>query len=413
MERRRRTSLPKLRDRDFPFVGDGVKHTACRVCDHSPLLEYLDLGTQPLANAFLKPDDTSPEFTAPLTIALCPECGLSQLTEVVSPDRLYQNYVYCSGVSESWREHCSRLAQEYTREHVGERFVIDIGANDGTMLDAFDRIGHRVLGVDPAAMPTGLPILPLYWNEAVGQHVADRHGKADCIIATNVLGHVDDVRGFLRGIAAALDPYGIAIIEAPHIMPLLYLNAFDTIYHEHLSYWSLGPLQRAVQSAGLAVFDVKPQPIHGGTMRYYLCHAKLAHLTDNLAGLWKREQVSGLKTLEPYEDFGTRVRAVKPKLQEAFAREGLHGWGASAKGNVLLNYIEANLPVIYDEAPTKQGLQTPGRHIPVKPLPADLSEVSCLALLSWNWARELKVKAKARGFTGEYLTPIPTPRWDR
>jgi C-methyltransferase-like protein/putative zinc binding protein/methyltransferase family protein len=413
-----RDALPELRDGPPADMDNGVKdvtpHTTCRVCD-GPLTEYLSLGDQPLANAFLKPwERDAPEFTVPLTIALCPTCGLSQLTVVVNPGRLYGHYPFQSGVSEPWRAHCEDLAQSYTHDHHGPGFVLDLGANDGTMLAAFDRYGHRVLGVDPVqhlSSVYGMPIVPVFWSAATSREITQRHGKADLILATNVLGHVDDVRDFLTGIALALDRYGMAIIECPHIMPLLYLNAFDTIYHEHLSYWSLGPLKEACHRTGLAVFDAKPQAIHGGTMRYFLCHERMAHLTTGLVELWKREQESDLRNLSPYREFAARVRHVKPKLQEAFTTAGLYGWGASAKGNVLLNYVETPLPAIFDETPSKQGLLTPGMHIPVQALPDDLAPFAGLVLLSWNWANELKRKAKTRGFTGTFLTPIPLPTW--
>jgi len=418
VEHHRRNVVSQLWYRPANDVGFAVKdvtaHISCRVCD-GPLTEYLSLGEQPLANAFLKPSDlTAPEFRVPLTIALCQSCGLSQLTVVVNPERLYRNYPFCAGVSNGWQQHCEDLATEYTRQHHSQRFVLDIGANDGTLLDAFERHGHRVLGIDPSPVLNGhsVPILPLFWTTEHAEQIAERHGKADLIVTTNVVGHVDDVLGFLKGITTALDRYGIAIIECPHIMPLLYMNAFDTIYHEHLSYWSLGPMRKACEQVGLAVFDCKPQAIHGGTMRYYLCHARMAHLTENMVGLWKREQESDLKRMAPYQEFAARVRNLRPKLQEAFSKDGLYGWGASAKGNVLLNYVGATLPAVFDEAPTKQGMLTPGTRIPVAALPDDLSHVDNLALLSWNNARELKAKAKARKFTGHFLTAIPQPKWE-
>lgn len=420
--------LPELRHGSDSAMDDRMTdvtvHTACRVCD-SPLTEYLDLGEQPLANAFLRPDDVvlryepsgdvgTPEFTAPLKVLLCTSCGLSQLSHTVSPERLYSHYLFTSGVSKGWLEHCDRLAQEYTRDH-GSGFVIDIASNDGTMLRPFQKRGHRVLGIEPAQniATNGVPTLPMFWNSASARHVVGTVGQANLIIATNVLGHVDHVVDFLDGIRIALDKWGFAIIECPHIMPLLFMNAFDTIYHEHLSYWSLNPLRQAAKRAGLWVYDCKPQSVHGGTMRYFLCHSKNAHLTDNLAGLWKREQEAGLKTLAPYREFAANVEAAKPRLQEALAREGVWGFGASAKGNTLLNYVGATLPGIFDDTPQKQGLLTPGRHIPVQPLPADLGDIPALALLSWNWERELKQKACSRGFRGDFLTPMPRAEWSR
>jgi hypothetical protein len=229
------------------------------------------------------------------------------------------------------------------------------------------------------------------------------------IVATNVLGHVDHVLDFLDGIRIALHRHGMAIIECPHILPLLDFNAFDTIYHEHLSYWSLGPLQRACKNAGLTVVDCTPQDIHGGTMRYVLAHGTKATINANVVGLWKREAAMSLRMIEPYEAFRTRVLDLKPQLQQAFQRAS-YGFGASAKGNTLLNYIGGTLAAIFDESPLKQGLVTPGRHIGVLPL-EDLKDIPALVLLSRNWAPSLKEKAHAHGFRGEYLVPLPRPQW--
>ena len=394
---------------------DITLHRACRVCD-APLNDiYLDLGEQPLANAFLAPTELEqPEFTAPLQVALCARCGLSQLTVVVAPERLYSNYIFLSSTSEPWKGHCDALAAAYTREYGERKFVLEIGSNDGALLSIFKRYGHKVLGIEPAQNITervSVPTLALFWSADVARQVASQYGKADLVIATNVLGHVDNVRDFVLGIAHALAPSGVACIECPHIGPLLTLHAFDTIYHEHLSYWSLRPLERLAEECGLFVFAAEPQKVHGGTMRYWLCPQKAAHFTDSLTSLWKHELRSCYREPTPYHEFGAAVAAARPALVEAFASPGLHGWGASAKGNTLLNYVGASLPVIYDDTPLKQGLRTPGRHIPVAALPTSLREVEALALLAWNWADELKVKAKMRDFRGRFLTPIPTPTW--
>ena len=273
---------------------DILLHHYCRVCD-APLggKVYLDLGEQPLANAFVAPAEREqPEFTAPLQVALCTTCGLSQLTVVIEPQRLYSRYLFTASTSAPWLAHCAKLVRDYTARWGAHKFVVEIGSNDGALLSVFKEHGHKVLGVEPAQNITervSVPTLPLFWGADVAAQIAQANGHADLIVATNVLGHVDDARDFLTGVAALLKPSGVALIECPHISPLVMLRAFDTIYHEHLSYWSLGPLERLAEECGLFVFAAEPQAVHGGTMRYWLCPLSAAHFTDSLTSLWKHE----------------------------------------------------------------------------------------------------------------------------
>jgi len=394
---------------------DITRHTVCRVCGVGKLIQYLDLGVQPLANAFLHREDLGlPEFEAPLRVQLCEVCGLSQLTHTVSPERLYSHYVFFSGVSKSWQAHCERLADDVLQWY-DTPFVVDIASNDGSLLVPFKQRGAKVLGVEPAQNITQtvlVPTLPKFWNSDTAREIRDANGAADIITATNVFGHVDDAHDFLVGVALLLAKDGTAVIECPHILSLLWLNAFDTIYHEHLSYWSLFPLQTLAHQVGLRVFDVRPQAIHGGTMRYYLCHDGRRLVRPTVQHLLSRELEVGAHTIEPYLEFQATVRQLIEDLREALAERDVFGFGASAKGNTLLNTVGATLPAIFDDTPSKQGLFTPGRHIPVEK-PVSLASVPKLVLLSWNWAAEMKKRAKALGFHGEVLTPIPHPRWER
>lgn len=382
----------------------------CRVCDGTDLVIYCDLGVQPLANAFLHREDVGlPEFTAPLRVQLCKTCGLSQLTHVVSPVRLYSRYLYVSGVSKGWTDHCENLAKEHL-EHT--RFVVDIAANDGSLLVPFWKRGLWVLGIEPAENITPVapvPMLHEFWSSDLARQILAKDGPADLITATNVFGHVDDARDFLLGIAVLLNERGTAIIECPHIAPLLNMTAFDTIYHEHVSYWSLGPLQRLAREVGLEVYAIKPLSLHGGTFRYSLCHTGMKAIRQSVWDLVDHEALWALREPAIYEDFQHSVGDIVRELRQADLASA-SGIGASAKGNVLLNTAALDLQVIYDDSETKQGLFTPGRHIPVR-RPTDLSGVDRLVLLSWNWSRNLKDRAHALGFKGKFLTPIPTPVW--
>ncbi len=375
----------------------------CRACGADNLEPYLDLGAQPLANAYRDPNDKSPETSYPLEVLLCPVCGLSQLSIVVPPEILYKDYAYASGASEGWKRHCQELAQDVLQGREGAQFIIDIGSNDGTLLDAFH--GHRTLGVDPTSAP---PDLAAYWTASLGAQF-----QADIVTATNVFGHVADPLDFLKGVQAALKPDGLCIIECPHIIPLLERTAFDTIYHEHVSYWALGPLELIATAAGLTVTDVVAQEVHGGTMRYYLRH-RGSESRPRVRWLLKAEREFGLTHIAAYEDFARRVQQVRARLAQLLnltAGKTLWAYGASAKGNTLLNSLRkrVKLPAaIVDDTPLKQGKLTPGTRIPIVP-PQDLSAIDVVLLLAWNWASEIRQRARAAGFRGRFLCPIPTP----
>lgn len=391
-------------------LGQRIKvHIACRACGFDHLEQYLDLGNQAPANALRSPADTTPEFMAPLSISWCPACGLSQLDQVIEPEILYRNYPFRAGVSAKWKSHCSMLMTSF--EAPGRHFLLDIGSNDGTLLwEAADR-GWKVLGVDPSPA-TVLPSMAVLWNSGVARSIARIHGQADVVTATNVFGHVDDAKDFLEGVAIVLKPRGIAIIECPHIFPLLEHVAFDTIYHEHLSYWSLRPLEMLAESVGLKVIDVRMYAaLHGGTMRYVLTAGdQKTHVKTSVTGLRVLESAHFQQGIKPYGEF---AEGAKNKIQffqdrllaKDWAGKTIWGYGANAKGAVLLQAAgisEETLRRVVDDTPEKQGLLMPGSRIPVTNA-EDLSEPDILVLLSWNNADELKAKARRHGFAGEFL----------
>ena len=394
------------------------EHTRCRACGSDRLDVYLDLGAQPLANAFLRRDQlTEPEFTAPLQLARCLQCDLSQLTHVVDPDLLYRHYHYESGHAAGWHDHCAALAEE-TRAMAGPRkLVYDLACNDGVLLRACQDVGCHVVGVDPALnLRTGpVPVVREFWTEDLAKRCADWPGTPDIVVAQNVLGHVDDVLDFLKGIAWALRVGGTAIIECPHILPLLERTAFDTVYHEHLSYWSLGPLQRLAARAHLTVVRVRRFPdLHGGTVRYYLRPALPSARPDaSVEGLLADETAL---TPERYQAFTGCVQTTTARLRQILAEYGasqaLYAYGASAKSTVLLNAVDpehflatASIRAIFDDTPGKQGLFAPGTSLPVVAPPEDFSKVSALLVTAPNWYRELREKVIARGFRGTFLVP--------
>ena len=394
--------------------------TECRLCGNEALNVWFSLGEQPLANALKQhPDDQEEKY--PLAVQRCMCCGLSQLTRVVSPEILYRNYAYVSGASQSWHHHAKDLVAIVQKHYRDAKFILDIASNDGTMLSYFQKVGYRVLGVDPAEnLYPAVPTERAFWVPVVAADVMARHGKADVILAQNVLGHVDDPVDFLRCVRPSLNDGGVVIIEVPNLMNLLAGNAFDTIYHEHLSYWSVTAMNRAAKKAGLEIERMDPLAIHGGSIRYWLKYSWTSTPVTSLEvhACMKLERQLGLLERGPYSKFTDRVEIVLRQLTElleTFSREGktIGAYGAPAKGNVLLNALKANgapLPrMLIDDALTKQGKYAPGTGIPIV-APEGLGEMDVLMILPWNVETDIKRRAKELGFKGKFLIPLPTPR---
>jgi hypothetical protein len=422
--------------------GVGVRcHTNCRVCGESLPEPYLDLGEQPLANALVKPWDVHPnhggaflEFTAPLAIALCPSCGLSQLTVVVDPRVLYSHYNFQSGVSGAWRAHCFDLAKEVSGPDTSEfggnpsqGFAIDIAANDGTQLKMLASRGWRCLGVEPSDVPMGdwkgppIKMVREFWSEQLAHELKAQHGPADLIVAQNVLGHVDDVHGFLCGVRAILADDGRCAIEVPDALEMATHTAFDTIYHEHLSYWIFNAMTAAAGNAGLEIADVDRVEVHGGSRRYWLRHRTRDGPSVPVIEFGLTDFARGAAEDFIYRDFAARVHATLKETASilwTLKTQGKRVWafGASAKGAVFLNALRRSNPqcplpeIILDETPEKQGMLSPGTHIPIRGMPESLAHIDVLWLMSWNWAWELKRRARERGFAGQFLVTSPEVR---
>jgi len=394
-----------------------VPHINCRACGEQTLQPYLDLGTQALANALRTPEQNGhPEFRAPLSVSWCANCGLSQLDQVVRPEMLYTDYRFRAGHARVWRDHCLDVLDAVAGP--GRRVLLDIGSNDGTLLEEALRQGWTALGVDPAPAETEAPTIEGYWSAGMAQRIAALYGPVDVVTATNVFGHVDEAKDFLDGAAQVLTSQGVVLIECPHIFPLLEQGAFDTIYHEHLSYWSLRPLELLAESVGLKVIDVESFPdLHGGTMRYLLTPGDHdTPVATRVTGLRILEAAQFERGLTPYRDFAELVRdqlETTRHLLTTARQAGQHiwGYGANAKSAVLLQaagLTAATVERIIDDAEGKQGCATPGTHIPITDA-ADLAGADLLILFSWNNATDLKANARARGFRGQFFLPHPTP----
>ncbi len=397
-------------------------HTKCRVCGATKLTEYLDLGYLPLSNKLQDThDQVVPKF--PLRLALCQTCGLSQLLHVIDPDILFGNYVYRSGISDSYREHCTRMAQDLAdkRPELKDGYHIDIAGNDGTLLKEFSKSwGHRILNVDPAAnlgeiaRADGVPTFERFWSEQVGHAISNGsgYGQADLITATNVFAHIDDVYDFMRGINYALKPDGILVLEFPYIMDFIEKNEFDTVYFEHLSYFSICPLKMLCDNMGLVLLDVAHLDIHGGSVRCII--GKHGKPDMNVAKFMKMERMLGFHYLKTYTDWAEKVRQIINKfatyISALSAEHKVCGFAASAKGNTLLNcagITHREMNYIVDQTPEKIGKYSPGTGIPIVPMEIlKLDPPDFLVLLAWNFDKEIINKCHKAGYKGKFIYPL-------
>ncbi|HTH71465.1 MAG TPA: class I SAM-dependent methyltransferase [Candidatus Saccharimonadales bacterium] len=398
----------------------------CRICD-GDLRVFLSLGETPLANAFVRPDRADdPEARFPLETARCSECALVQLTVVVDPEVMFRDYVYASSASAPLLAHFDELAASVAQDFAPPgALVVEIGSNDGILLRSLGSRGVRALGVEPAtviaarANADGLETLNEFFDAEVAARIRDERGPASAVLGNNVLAHIDDLRGVVRSLDSLLADDGVFIAEVPYLADLLAHVEYDTIYHEHLSYFHLAPLQRLFTSAGFELFDVVRQPIHGGSIRIHAARTGRRAPTARLRELLASEQ--RLATDAPYAEFAAKVTAQRTALVALLGRlkaEGsrLAGYGATAKGNTMLNYCGIDpsvLDYIADTTPYKQGLLTPGTRIPVRS-ESTIAEArpDAMLLLAWNYADSIVERHRAYlAGGGRFIHPIPLPRF--
>lgn len=405
------------------------EHTECRVCKTKLAQRFLELGPTPLANSFLKREQLDkPEPFYPLDVYFCGECGLVQLGHVVSPEIMFKDYIYVSGTSTTIPVHFASLAKEAVEKlKLDENsLVIDIGGNDGTLLRNFKAMNIRVLNVEPAANIAriaesfGIETVNEFWDKTTALKISEEKGRAKLIIGTNVFAHVDDWNGFLEGVATALDDSGVFIIEAPYLADLLEKTEFDTIYHEHLSYISIRPMATLFKKCGMELFDVKKLSIHGGSIRLYAKKAGSGRqISSSVNELLSSEKKLKLNSLSTYLEFAAKVESLKQKLVRMLkdlksGGKRIAGYGAPAKGNTLLNHFGIGtdlLDYIVDRNQLKQGLYTPGTHIPIFPaerLQEDMPDY--VLVLAWNFADEIMLQQSAfKEKGGKFIIPLPQP----
>lgn len=400
-------------------------HTVCRICKGAALAPFLDLGEMPTANAFRRAETLGqPEARYPLRVAFCSTCGLSQLTHVVDPETLFRDYVYFTAAMPQASEYWLSYAQDAAENFLAgpEALVVEIGSNDGLLLSVFKELGSRVLGIDPArniarlANERGIETLPEFFSEALARDVAARYGPARAIVANNVVAHIDDHHDLLRGVKALLADMGVFVFEAPYIADMFENLAFDSVYHEHLSYLSVRPLMRLMAEHGLEIFDVKIFPRQGNSIRVFCGLSGRHPVSERVAELLAGEAALGLAEFSAYERLAERIARLKESvvnLVKDLRAQGkrLACYGAPARGNTLLNYFGIGsdaLEYATEELLSKVGLYTPGTRIPVVHIEeARRNPPDYFLMLAWNYKDAILEKERAfRERGGKFIIPI-------
>ncbi|MBF0308688.1 MAG: class I SAM-dependent methyltransferase [Magnetococcales bacterium] len=399
----------------------------CRFCNSPLRSSMVDLGSSPLSNSLLKPGDLAErESVFALHPMVCEVCFLAQLPPLQTPQTIFQEYVYFSSYSDSWLEHCRRYVAEVSERlalGAGSR-VVEIASNDGYLLRYFKERGVPCLGVEPArnvaevARSRGIETVCEFFGLSLARELLAKGWQADLVVANNVLAHVPDLNDFVAGLAALLKPDGCLTVEVPHLLRLLANNQFDTIYHEHFSYFSLMTLRKVAEAHGLTIFDLEELSTHGGSLRLYFAPVSSGRgIQAGVERVLRQEIEARLDSLEAYQGFGQRVQGIREALR-GFLSEARRldkrvvGYGAPAKATTLLNYcgIGADLlPFTVDRNPYKQGCFIPGVRVPIQPVEAlRPAQPDYVLILPWNLREEVMSQlAWIREWGGQFVVPIP------
>ena len=400
----------------------------CRFCGQPLRFTFVDLGMSPLCESFLSLEQLNQmEVFYPLHVFVCENCFLVQLEEFVNPEKIFTEYAYFSSYADTWLKH----AQNYTHfvterfDLSKESFVVEVASNDGYLLQYFVQKNIPVLGIEPAknvakvAIEKGVPTLTEFFGEKLAIQLLEQGKQADLIVGNNVLAQVPDINDFVRGMKTLLKPGGIVTVEFPHLLRLMEENQFDTIYHEHFSYFSFITAEKIFSAHGLILFDVEEISTHGGSLRIYGRHVNNSALpiTDRALELHEREVNAGFTKIEYYSAFDEQVKATKRKLLSFLIEakkqdKSIAGYGAPGKGNTLLNYCGIRtdfLDYTVDRNPYKHGKFLPGTHIPIyRPEKIFETKPDYVFILPWNFKDEIMVQmAEIREWGGQFVVPIP------
>lgn len=402
----------------------------CLVCNETRVEAFLDLGETALANRFLTENELSngAEVRFPLCVGFCAGCGHVQLTERVAPTEMFTQYLYISSASDTLKTHFAELAELLVRRRglVPIDLVIDIGCNDGSLLSCFRSHGVRTLGVDPArnladlASGAGIDRFTGFFGSASAETIVGHFGRAALVTATNTFPHIPDLDDFIEGVDRVLTPGGALVVEAHYLVDLLGQHAFDTIYHEHVSYWALGPMARLFERLGFEVTRAERLPLHHGQLRATVQRIGEGVVDTSVSELLEAERSAGIGDRQTYIRFAERVAHLREALRDVLRElkqrgKALAGYGAPAKGSTLLEYVgigPETLEYIADRSVLKQGRYTPGSHIPIVSPERLLEDApDYVVLLAWNFSEEiLRQQTEYRQRGGRFILPVPEVR---
>lgn len=407
-----------------------IRRATCRLCHSRKLELVLSLTPTPLANAFITAADLDKnEERFPLEVFFCNDCAHVQLLDVVDPAVLFRNYVYVSGTSPVFVNHFKNYAAEMIRKlQLGkEAFVVEIGSNDGTLLRFFKDAGLKVLGIDPAeaiaaeATQTGIETIPAFFTSTLAETIKAQHGQADLIVANNVFAHADDLHDIVKGLRTLLKPHGVYVFEVSYLVDVYEKTLFDTIYHEHVCYHSVKPLRDFFKATGMELIAAQSVDTHGGSLRAMAQLAGGPHpVGPSVAEFIQREKLLGLDRAATLKGFSAKVNKLRDDLNALLKKlkgEGrrIAAFGAPAKATTLMLHFGIGpeyVDFIVDDSPLKQGLYSPGFHIPVVPsTEIYVRQPDYLVILAWNFAEPIIAKhARFQQNGGRFIVPVPTVR---
>jgi SAM-dependent methyltransferase len=401
------------------------KSMKCKVCD-STIIKFFSMEQMPLVNSFLKKEEIINEEKFDLSVGFCPKCYLVQLINTVSPEKLFRDYIYFSSTSKFFLEHCQEIAAQLTKKLKldSTSLVVEIASNDGSQLQFFKDLGIKILGIDPAeniakiANEKNIPTIPDFFNYKFAKTLKEnKNVQADLIFGANVLAHVPEIVDFVKGVKMILKPKGTAVFEFPYLKGLLE-KKFDTIYHEHVFYYSLIALRNLFQKADLEIYDVELTPMQGGSLKIFTSHPGIFTINDNVKNLINQELLAGFDKITIYQKMNDDVKNLKNELLSLLDKlksdgKKIAAYSAPAKGNILLNYFGINenyIDFIVDKSEAKQGLYTPGTHLMVYPLDKLYEKrPDYLLVLCWNIADEVVKQLQGYHDTGgKFIIPIPS-----